>query len=210
MTWCLQATSHQLSQCWSSFLWPCGVLRHQWVNDLQSIPRIMHMVQIVTVCTGQWCQHMAMLHHRHRHHPANAPMAMRAMQSDRSLRCFQCHLYVKDFEDFCLTWWDIHHPVPCCSMLSEIYKILRLTGFSYQCELGTCSLNQLDNESHINSQGFLKLHIKIIKHVKELCWLTRVRTRFCCCCCCCCNNISDFNPNALSRLAHMSYFPLTH
>ena len=82
------------------FLSPYGVTRQQWVNDLQSIPRIMDMVQFVTVCTGLWCQHMAMLLHRHRHHHAIAPMAMRAMQSDRLLRCFQCHFYVKDFEEF--------------------------------------------------------------------------------------------------------------
>ena len=32
MAWCLRATSHYLSQCWSRFLSPYGVTRPQWVN----------------------------------------------------------------------------------------------------------------------------------------------------------------------------------
>ena len=33
MAWCLQATSHYLSQCWPRSLSPYGVTRPQWVND---------------------------------------------------------------------------------------------------------------------------------------------------------------------------------
>ena len=36
MAWCRQATSHYLSQCWSSSMSPCGVIRQQWVNSLWS------------------------------------------------------------------------------------------------------------------------------------------------------------------------------
>ena len=32
MVWCLLATSHYLSQCWSRFLSPYGVTGPQWVN----------------------------------------------------------------------------------------------------------------------------------------------------------------------------------
>ena len=32
MTWCRQATSHYLSQCWPRSLSPYGVIRPQWVN----------------------------------------------------------------------------------------------------------------------------------------------------------------------------------
>ena len=32
MTWCRQATSHYLSQCWTSSMPPYGVTRPQWVN----------------------------------------------------------------------------------------------------------------------------------------------------------------------------------
>ena len=32
MTWCLQATSHYLSQCWPRSMSPYGVTRPQWVN----------------------------------------------------------------------------------------------------------------------------------------------------------------------------------
>ena len=32
MTWCHQATSHYLSQCWPRSMSPCGVTRPQWVN----------------------------------------------------------------------------------------------------------------------------------------------------------------------------------
>ena len=32
MAWCLQATSHYLSQCWPRSLSPYGVTRPQWVN----------------------------------------------------------------------------------------------------------------------------------------------------------------------------------
>ena len=34
MAWCRQAISHNLSQCWPSFLSPYGVTRPQWVNSL--------------------------------------------------------------------------------------------------------------------------------------------------------------------------------
>ena len=33
MTWCLQATSHYLSQCWPRSLLPYGVIRPQWVDS---------------------------------------------------------------------------------------------------------------------------------------------------------------------------------
>ena len=33
MAWCLQATSHYVSQCWSRSLSPYGVTRPQWVNQ---------------------------------------------------------------------------------------------------------------------------------------------------------------------------------
>ena len=33
MAWCRQATSHYLSQCWSSSMSPCGVIRQQPVRD---------------------------------------------------------------------------------------------------------------------------------------------------------------------------------
>ena len=35
MAWCRQATSHYLSQCWPSSMWPYGVTRPQWVKSLQ-------------------------------------------------------------------------------------------------------------------------------------------------------------------------------
>ena len=34
MTWCHQATSHYLSQCWPRSLSPNGITRPQWVNDV--------------------------------------------------------------------------------------------------------------------------------------------------------------------------------
>ena len=34
MAWCRQATSHNLNQCWPTFLPPFGVTRPQWVNAL--------------------------------------------------------------------------------------------------------------------------------------------------------------------------------
>ena len=36
MAWCLQATSQYLIQCWPRFMWPHGVSRPQWVNDILS------------------------------------------------------------------------------------------------------------------------------------------------------------------------------
>ena len=35
MAWCLQATSHYLSQCYPSYMSPYGVTRPQWVITLQ-------------------------------------------------------------------------------------------------------------------------------------------------------------------------------
>ena len=32
ITWCLQGTSHYLSQCWPRSMSPCGIPRPQWVN----------------------------------------------------------------------------------------------------------------------------------------------------------------------------------
>ena len=32
MTWCYQATSHYLSQCWPSIMSPCNATRPQWIN----------------------------------------------------------------------------------------------------------------------------------------------------------------------------------
>ena len=32
MTWCCQATSHNLSQCWPTYVSPYGVTRSQWGN----------------------------------------------------------------------------------------------------------------------------------------------------------------------------------
>ena len=34
MTWCRQATSHYLSQCWPRSMWPYGVTRPQWVKTV--------------------------------------------------------------------------------------------------------------------------------------------------------------------------------
>ena len=36
MAWCLQATSHYLSQCWLSSLSPYGIARPHWVNPYSS------------------------------------------------------------------------------------------------------------------------------------------------------------------------------
>ena len=38
MTWCRQATSHSLSQCWPISMSPNGVTRPQWVNSLIKLP----------------------------------------------------------------------------------------------------------------------------------------------------------------------------
>ena len=38
MAWCLQATSHYLSQCWPRSLLPYSVTRPQWVNQDESSP----------------------------------------------------------------------------------------------------------------------------------------------------------------------------
>ena len=35
MTWCCQATSHYLSQCWPRSLSPYGITKPQWVNSLK-------------------------------------------------------------------------------------------------------------------------------------------------------------------------------
>ena len=35
MAWCLQATSHFLSHCWSSSMSPYGITRPQWINTLR-------------------------------------------------------------------------------------------------------------------------------------------------------------------------------
>ena len=37
MSWCRQATSHYLSQCWSRSLSPYGVIRPQWVKAEQTL-----------------------------------------------------------------------------------------------------------------------------------------------------------------------------
>ena len=34
MAWCLEATSHYLSQCWPRSILPYGIIRPQWVNSL--------------------------------------------------------------------------------------------------------------------------------------------------------------------------------
>ena len=38
MTWCRQATSHYLSQCWSSFMSPYNITSPRWVNSCPSFP----------------------------------------------------------------------------------------------------------------------------------------------------------------------------
>ena len=53
MTWCHQATSHYLSQCWPGSLSPYGVTRPQWVNKhntpnpVCSVATICHQVCFV-------------------------------------------------------------------------------------------------------------------------------------------------------------------
>ena len=42
MTWCLQATSHYLSQCWPRSLTPYGITRPQWVNSSKLCDTYMH------------------------------------------------------------------------------------------------------------------------------------------------------------------------
>ena len=41
MTWCRQATSHYLSQCWPSSMSPYDVTRPQWVNNMAGLVPIM-------------------------------------------------------------------------------------------------------------------------------------------------------------------------
>ena len=59
MAWCRQATSHYLSQCWLTYLSPCGIIRSQWVNcssacevTLNSFGNILlwHTQQSITKC----------------------------------------------------------------------------------------------------------------------------------------------------------------
>ena len=41
MAWCLQATSHYLSQCWPRSLLPYGVIKPQWANtEFQQFPMV--------------------------------------------------------------------------------------------------------------------------------------------------------------------------
>ena len=48
MTWCRQATSHYLSQCWPRSMSPNDVTRPQWVNVLQDISTILSVKWFVT------------------------------------------------------------------------------------------------------------------------------------------------------------------
>ena len=54
MAWCRQATSHYLSKCWPSSMWPYGVARPQCVNSLQ--PR-----DIIWRCGSWWTLVMVMV-----------------------------------------------------------------------------------------------------------------------------------------------------
>ena len=45
MTWCCQATSHYLSQCWPRSLSPYGVIRPKWVNFT-----IFDIVKTLAIC----------------------------------------------------------------------------------------------------------------------------------------------------------------
>ena len=62
MSWCRQATSHYLSQCWPSYLAPHGVTRPQWVNMQSSATsrplsfasvHFWHLMACWSLCCGQ-------------------------------------------------------------------------------------------------------------------------------------------------------------
>ena len=50
MAWCRQATSHHLSQCWSSSTSPYGVTRPQWVNTLRQKQNGWHFPEDIFKC----------------------------------------------------------------------------------------------------------------------------------------------------------------
>ena len=59
MTWCRQATSHYLSQCWPSSLWPYGVTRPHFANrNVAAVPNIELTIWNInlnlTLYVGEW------------------------------------------------------------------------------------------------------------------------------------------------------------
>ena len=50
MAWCRQATSHYPSQGWPSSMWPCGVIRPQWVKiSKQFVPKANKKWSLVSI-----------------------------------------------------------------------------------------------------------------------------------------------------------------
>ena len=48
IAWCRQATSHYLSQCWPSSMWPYGVTRPQWVKEPSGRTVCWHTSRIIS------------------------------------------------------------------------------------------------------------------------------------------------------------------
>ena len=66
MSWCCQATSHQLNQCWSSSMSPYGITSPQWVNAK------IDMTPIAYICIGViylLYKHINLTHNIHPHSP---------------------------------------------------------------------------------------------------------------------------------------------
>ena len=73
MAWCCQATSHYLSQCWSSFMSPYGAIRPQSVNSLSPgecgfdfrtcnfNPWLFEFSILVLLPPGEWCRTLLMI-----------------------------------------------------------------------------------------------------------------------------------------------------
>ena len=60
MAWCLQATSHYLSQCWPSSMSPYGFTRPQWVQWVSIVPIMLFMLIFLFFLlthSGRSCQY---------------------------------------------------------------------------------------------------------------------------------------------------------
>ena len=69
MTWCCQATSHRLNQCWLRPVSPYGVTRPQWIKWFYPCPsQLKHNVMLYMFCLSillSLCSSLIHISHRH-------------------------------------------------------------------------------------------------------------------------------------------------
>ena len=151
MAWCLQVTSHYLSQCWPRFTLPYGVTRPQWVKsdcDVtdQSVTDVTDQSVLFSsiACGTSW--HAAGLVSRHKFYANESAITTYSAQLYKDLDAsgYNTGMFAKLIKSL-PSWgygWNFE-----CVIFRYILLIAILSVFFFKITLRCMSLNHIYNKS---------------------------------------------------------------